>query len=247
MVWLVKSKEYQDPLSNLKASLKFYKAQEERKKKELEVSAASTTEDLSKDVAASEIESGEAPQLAVAGDGDHPSEESNTSDNLVEPGFKEEDSEVDVPKMVAEQLELVRTNIKKYYEEMEEIEGLVNEIWTMNGSTNASFHSLRASRRLAASTITISASTSTVDTDVSSSNDSSDSIHEGSVKSAPESASLEPEEAHPPENQGNEWCVVGDDQGWSYGIGRSANGKPLANPSGLLSKVRAHATKIGGL
>lgn len=109
LVWLVKSKEFQDPLSSLKSALLFYKAQEERKERDkLALSSMEDTKDVSAD-------------------------DMDDDKTIASTPISGADQELlDVPKLVAEQLQLVRNNIKKYYEEMEAIESLVNQIWTVD-------------------------------------------------------------------------------------------------------------------
>lgn len=126
LVWLVKSKEFQDPLSSLKSALLFYKAQEERKLKE--------NEDLTTAVAAAAI-AADATSASVCIDTDKDSDDEKTIAST--PITDLEQEMIDVPKIVAEQLTLVRNNIKKYYQEMEEIESLVNQIWNTGDADSA--------------------------------------------------------------------------------------------------------------
>lgn len=225
LVWLVKSKDYQDPLFSLKSALQFYKAQEEQRKlKLLEESTADTlaepiiplsSEQIRPQFNVDDVSSPSANKLIddeVTLAGTPPSGEDSQSLNADK--NNSEHDQLDLPKMVAEQLDVVRSNLKKYFQEMAEIEALVNDIWQVNDK------------------VAISASKS-------SSSSSSDAISSDSIKPLSAVVINNPsEDLFINTNTANEWCVVDDDHFQDVPLNSPQK------PKGLLQKVQAKATKI---
>lgn len=116
LVWLVKSKEFRnDPVSILKSALLFYKQKELANK----TSPPVLTPNVS------------AENLVVMEDV-NPSVNNQTPAETSQPC----DNESKVAALVAQQLDLVRSNLRKCFQDLQDVEALVNEIWTLTDKAN---------------------------------------------------------------------------------------------------------------
>lgn len=133
LIWLVKSQEFRnDPVCILKAALSFYKNKEAKKIGTAAVASESDKKELSSIVEKTgdlQLESTVSEPTEPTG----PVKPKDTADinNKENSEFTGSD-ESQVAELVAQQLDLVRSNIRKCFQELQEVESLVNEIWALN-------------------------------------------------------------------------------------------------------------------
>lgn len=241
LVWLVKSQEFRnDPVSILKAALSFYK---EKEMKKLESNRETTRENSSATLVSLGADAGSVGtssggeingnlgSFGHEGIDKHENQENCQNQDNCEKNEEvlaansenkdfelvklhnnnntvEETDEVKVAALVAQQLDVVRSNLQKCYQELQDVETLVGEIWALNiNAPSLSKSSL---------------------SNVSSSETSSHTISSASEK----------EEFINKNSSTSDWFVVDNDK---------TDLETEKKSTGLLSTVRRHATKLGGL
>lgn len=106
-VWLVKSKDFKDPMHSLKSALQFYKTRRELMQNSVEVV---TEEDKTKEEQNEKVQK---------------DEEEEEEENIK----KDQDNEELSISQLMSQLQVVKSNLDNYYKEMAQIETLIRDLW----------------------------------------------------------------------------------------------------------------------